>query len=85
MGNCLGGKQRGKERILMSEEDQSMLYIYIYIIKQCKEIYQTMFERREKKERGNGNIMQEMNLFKGCCMHVWNHHNKIPCIINLSY
>jgi hypothetical protein len=29
--------------------------------------------------------MQEMNLFKGCCMHVWNHHNKIPCIINLSY
>jgi hypothetical protein len=27
--------------------------------------------------------MREMNLFKVHCIHVWNYHNEIPCIINV--
>jgi hypothetical protein len=31
-----------------------------------------------KRERGNGNIMERVNLFEVHCMHVWNYHNEIP-------
>jgi hypothetical protein len=32
---------------------------------------------------GNGNIKEEVNLFKVHCRHVWNYHNESPCVINV--
>jgi hypothetical protein len=33
--------------------------------------------KREKEGGENGNTMEEMNLFKVHCTHVWNYHNEI--------
>jgi hypothetical protein len=71
------GRGTGKERILRSEEDQSMLQIYCTykesIIKPTKHCLKKEEERRE-----NGTVMEEVNLFKAHCKHVWNYHNEIP-------
>jgi hypothetical protein len=34
--------------------------------------------KKAGRRRGNGNIMDGMNLFKPPCTHVWNYSNEIP-------
>jgi hypothetical protein len=38
--------------------------------------------KRKKAREANRNIVKGVNLFKVYCMHIWNHHNYPPCIIN---
>jgi hypothetical protein len=39
------------------------------------------FEKGDKGERGHGNIMKGVKLFKVHCMHIWNFTIKSPCNI----
>jgi hypothetical protein len=41
-----------------------------------------LFENRGRGKR-NETIMEEVNLFKVCCTHMWNYYNESPHIINV--
>jgi hypothetical protein len=46
--------------------------VYIYTYECHNETHQTIW-KRGKRQRGNGNIMEGVKLFKVYCMHVWNY------------
>jgi hypothetical protein len=47
-----------------------VVYIYTY---ECHNETQQTIWKRGKRQRGNGNIMEGVKLFKVYCMHVWNY------------
>jgi hypothetical protein len=64
-----------KERVLGGEKGWSMLYTYICedrIIKPTK----YCLKKVGRMEGGYKNIIEEVNLFKVSCMHLWHYHNK---------
>jgi hypothetical protein len=77
-----------KKTYTEGEEDQSILHTHTYMHTH-RHVYEDSIMKptknfgKEGSGEANGNIMREMNLFKVHCIHVWNYHNEIPCIINV--
>jgi hypothetical protein len=73
------GEEERKGRVLTR-----LKYISIY---RHEDIIMKPTKHYLKKEgRGKGryrNIMGDVNLFKVCCMHVWNYHKEISHTINV--
>jgi hypothetical protein len=67
----ISGKE--KERTLRGEEDGSKQHIYTR--RQHDEVHQTLKE--EGRERGDGNIMEGMNLFTVHYMSIQNYYSEI--------
>jgi hypothetical protein len=78
MGDCLrriNRRGRGQEKILKGEEDQSVFHIR-HVFGGFMNPPNT--EKEARKWEGNGNIMEEVNLFKVHYAHVGNYSNEIP-------